>query len=275
MEGDGQQRRQYDQYSLGRGYAQNTRGGSVSDRFRQTQQLSSMRSPTSTPRGASAAGSAATGASNQGLGYGFASQQQQQQAQQYTAVPDASLQYQTDFPQEAQRHQQFAQYAPNIMYNIQQQAQPQSPYDPVPQYQQPRQSGTLEVISNQFGVPQYYSTAEATSVPGPSTVPQQYTTAPFPQYQQQPTPTGRTTQPTAYAAGMAEYVAPPVTEYLEQQEPVSEASRYDVAYNQYIEALKETFQNTRDGRLIEAGQSLLDVSEWLLGHAADLGKLAQ
>ncbi|MCJ1354348.1 MAG: hypothetical protein MMC33_004336 [Icmadophila ericetorum] len=231
-----------------------------------------MRSPTSTPRGgASAVGGAGTGASSQSLGYGFASQQPQQPSQSYATVPDASLQYQSDFPQEVQRQQQFAQYGPNMMYNIQQQGQAQSPYDPVPQYQQSRQSGTIEVISNQFGVPQYYSAAEATSVPGPSTIPQQYATAQFTQYQQQPTPAGRATQPIAYATGMAEYVTPPIPEFIEQQETVSQASRYDVAYNQYIEALKETFQNTRDGRLIEAGQSLLDVSEWLLGHAADLG----
>jgi hypothetical protein len=35
--------------------------------------------------------------------------------------------------------------------------------------------------------------------------------------------------------------------------------------------LKQTFENTRDGRLVEASTSLLDISEWLLTHAQDLG----
>lgn len=56
---------------------------------------------------------------------------------------------------------------------------------------------------------------------------------------------------------------------LEQQNP--EAAKFDQAYNQYQEALKQTFENTRAGRLVEASESLLEISEWLLGHAAELG----
>lgn len=52
---------------------------------------------------------------------------------------------------------------------------------------------------------------------------------------------------------------------MEQQKP--EASNY----NRYQEVLQQTFENIRSGRLVEAGGSLLGISEWLLGHAAELG----
>ena len=45
----------------------------------------------------------------------------------------------------------------------------------------------------------------------------------------------------------------------------------EAAYTAYQTALKEIFQNIINGRLSEAGQSLLEVSEWLLGHVGDLG----
>ena len=48
---------------------------------------------------------------------------------------------------------------------------------------------------------------------------------------------------------------------------------FDRAYVQYQEALKQTFENTREGRLAEAGQSLLEISEWLLRAASELGNL--
>lgn len=45
----------------------------------------------------------------------------------------------------------------------------------------------------------------------------------------------------------------------------------EAAYSTYQTALKEIFQNIIDGRLAQASQSLLEVSEWLLGHVGDLG----
>ena len=48
----------------------------------------------------------------------------------------------------------------------------------------------------------------------------------------------------------------------------------EAAYNAYQTALKEIFQNIINGRLADASLSLLEVSEWLLGHVVDLGKFA-
>lgn len=47
----------------------------------------------------------------------------------------------------------------------------------------------------------------------------------------------------------------------------------EAAYSTYQTALKEIFQNIIDSRLAQASQSLLEVSEWLLGHVGDLGRL--
>ena len=71
---------------------------------------------------------------------------------------------------------------------------------------------------------------------------------------------------------MAEYAPQGASEVLEQQEVAQEPSSFDDAYNQYQNALRQTFENTRGGRLVEAGDSLLDISGWLLGHAEELGE---
>ena len=73
---------------------------------------------------------------------------------------------------------------------------------------------------------------------------------------------------------MAEF-SPIGAENIQHQEYTQDAGyndAYNAAYNQYQHALKQTFENTRQGQLLEASQSLLDISEWLLGHAQDLGK---
>ena len=72
---------------------------------------------------------------------------------------------------------------------------------------------------------------------------------------------------------MPEYSEPAAPDVLEQQDTAQDPSGYDEAYNQYQNALRQTFEDTRHGKLIEAGRSLLDLSEWLLGHAVELGEL--
>src|SRR3984885_14217579 len=96
--------------------------------------------------------------------YGY-SEQQPYAAQ---AMQGGSLQYQATYSpgtrqQQQQQPQQISpqQYPPyqGMMYNIGQTGPSQLPYDPVPQYQQ-RQAAAIEVLSNQFGVAQYYSLSE-------------------------------------------------------------------------------------------------------------------
>lgn len=67
--------------------------------------------------------------------------------------------------------------------------------------------------------------------------------------------------------------AAPNPEEAEAEAQDQDNGAFDRAYVQYQEALKQTFENTREGRLAEAGQSLLEISEWLLGAASELGNL--
>jgi len=267
MEGDEQQRRQHDQSSYAaRGFGQNPAqqqsGVGASERYRQPLALG--------PRDPTASGSGGRSGIVPGYGnYGYAEQPQ------YGApsLATSSMQYSSDYAPNTQRQtqQQFPQYAPSMMYNVPQQPPPQSPYESVPQYQ-PRQSAAIEVLSTQFGVPPYYASNEPTSVPGPA-VPQSYAPTQFVTYPHQPS-VGRPSLGQSYPTAMAEFAQQGAPEVLEQQELAQEPSSFDDAYHQYQNALRQTFENTRGGRLVEAGQSLLEISGWLLGHAEELGEIS-
>jgi hypothetical protein len=81
--------------------------------------------------------------------------------------------------------------------------------------------------------------------------------------------------PQAYAPNLPELsqpgAAPEPVEDPEFGQPQINTAALDDAYNQYQNALKRTFQNMRDGRLGEAGTSLLTISDWLLSNAVELG----
>lgn len=62
---------------------------------------------------------------------------------------------------------------------------------------------------------------------------------------------------------------PEITNDNYQEPPAMEA-----AYATYQTALKQIFQNILDGRLQVGARSLLEISEWLLGHVKELGKLS-
>ena len=268
MEGDDAQRRQYEQsgYASTQQYGtQRTSSSNVSDRFGQ-RQLSAAQSPTHVT-------STAIRGQSQGIGnYGYT------QGQPFAPqLQGSSLQYQQDYPQDQQRQQQppqqYPQYGPNMMYNIPQQAQPQT-YESVPQFQQ-RQSAAVEVLPNQFGVPQYFSTGEATSMSGPASMTPQFATTQFqqPMSYQSPAQLERSGLSAQYTPGMAEYGQTDVADVLESQDSGAENNSYNEAYEQYQNALRQTFESTSQGRLVEAGRSLLGLTDWLLGNVVDLGKL--
>jgi hypothetical protein len=62
-------------------------------------------------------------------------------------------------------------------------------------------------------------------------------------------------------------------EIIEEEDFQAQGPGMEAAYTTYQTALKEIFQNIINGRLAEASSSLLEVSEWLLGHVGDLGTL--
>lgn len=69
---------------------------------------------------------------------------------------------------------------------------------------------------------------------------------------------------------MAEFPQPSMAEVSEPED--QDTSTFDRLHGEYQAALKRTFESTCAGRLVEAGRSLLDISEWLLGHAGELGR---
>lgn len=210
-----------------------------------------------------------TGAHTQDMGnYGYPQGPQYPPAQ----VQSHSLQFPADYQQELQRSQNFPQYTSQMAYNVPQQPLPRSPYDAMPQYQ-PRQSAAIEVLSNQFGVPQYYHGPESIGVSAQTSPAQQYAPSQFQQSLPYQAPgLSRTSVPAAFPTGMAEYPHGGTQDAVEQAEP--EPSSPHEAYNHYQRAVRQIFEDTGTGRLVEAAHSLLQVSEWLHTHAKGLGMKA-
>ena len=71
---------------------------------------------------------------------------------------------------------------------------------------------------------------------------------------------------------MVGFSQPNAPAIFEQEEAPTEAPNFDQAYNDYQDALRRTFERARNGAIVEAGESLLEISRWLLGHATQLGK---
>ena len=146
----------------------------------------------------------------------------------------------------------------------------------MPQYPT-RQSAAIDVLSNQFAVPQYFAPEESagSGVAGLSP----YLNAQLQPYNQ-PGPMARpnTTQSfpapisdfTAIGSGSMNRLDQPQTESEQQQ---SDQPSLEEAIGRYQRILRRTFDQTRAGRLVEAGGSLIEISEWLVTNARDLGKM--
>jgi hypothetical protein len=190
-----------------------------------------------------------------------------QQAQHAQAHAQAQAQAQAQVQAQAQAQAQ-AQRAPrrraheafyDSMLYFNQQGPTQGPFEDVPQYQT-RQSAAIEAL-NQFAVPQYFEDSAGSGVPVLSSY-----LNPIPY--NQPGPMRPTTQfPTGFTIG---------SESMNRLEPElslqSDPSNLEEAVGRYQRVLRRTFDHTRAGRLVEAGGLLLEISEWLVTNARDLGK---
>ena len=284
MEGDEQRRRQYEQSNFPIGFApdyggqgssasnlQQFRGSQVaesSDHFRHGQLLTT-RTSTSTPLAAGVGPTPDIG------GFAYSQGQHYQTPQ----MQPPSFQYTSEYPREPQR-QRFPQYA-SQMYNIPQQPQSQSPYnvhqqthtqsayEPVGQFQ-PRQAAAAEVLSSQFGVPpHYYSGSDTPSVSAPPAMPQAYQSA---QYQQAlhynpPSALGHSTLASSYPS------MPPSFDQASggHQNPALFGDTATNNNNRFYRAIGETNDRTYRGMLIQAGSSLMQITEWLLTNVVHLG----
>lgn len=83
----------------------------------------------------------------------------------------------------------------------------------------------------------------------------------------------RTTASATYPEVMPEFNPNVATESLQPQaqETQRETPNVDDGYNQYQQTLRQTFEYTRAGQLVEASHSLLEISEWLISNVSQLG----
>lgn len=117
-----------------------------------------------------------------------------------------------------------------------------------------------------------YFPNEPTSAPGPPGLQHHASSESSNVYQQSPADRAPLLQQ-GYSGGMAMGALPQsAPETMEEEEFQAQGPGMEAAYTAYQTALKEIFQNIINGRLAEASQSLLEVSEWLLGHVGDLGR---
>ncbi|EGD96344.1 hypothetical protein TESG_03794 [Trichophyton tonsurans CBS 112818] len=263
--GDGHQKKYDTSYMSGR-VVRETPGAS-SDRFRQPQQSGPLRRTTldSTPQ------DGATPLPPYG-GFEYSESTPYNTSQ----LQSGSIQYQQGFhnsrnpPQPAQQstpqeqQQRLQQYDHNIVYNI-------NPHDQTPSsYYQPRQSAAIEVLATQFGVPQYFPPDESSGGAGPSA---QYLSPQdqSPGFPQLP-PVSRAGVAASFAENMPGFNSTSGPDPQERQEATQQrSSGLDEAYNRYQQTLKQVFYDIKAGRLANASESMLEMSEWLLGNAVELG----
>ncbi|EEH50191.2 uncharacterized protein PADG_06270 [Paracoccidioides brasiliensis Pb18] len=278
MDGDGQQRKKYDisDYQTASGVGQHAirhSSSSSADRFRQQQQPGPS-------RGATAVGEVMPQDRASNLppygGYGYTeSQSYSVSSLQGGTSQSGGLQDQPNFSSfsrsqhQYQQPQRLSQYESDMAFNITPQAHPHSPYGTVSHYQ-PRNSAAIEALATQFNVPQYFQA----EMPAAAGVPNQYLTAGQIHSTSYPQPTSptRATTATTLPEIMSDFHTPSATEALGHPEfPRESSSGFDDAYNQYQHTLRQTFASVQSGRLMEASNSLLEISVWLLGNAIELG----
>ena len=209
--------------------------------------------------------------------------------------PDFSRQTQSQSLREQHRQQQqqqqqqqvqqtFTPYGPDMVYNLNapgQAAAGQAPYEVVPQYPG-RQSAAIEALSSPFAVPQYFPPPELPGSGGVPGVVSPYLTPQMPSAAyNQPGPVGRSSAQQPFPGSMADFK--PVSAARLEQSPLQqqqvaagasagpESINLSEAYGQFQQALRGTFEHTRAGRLVEAGRSTLEISEWLVTNARELG----
>ncbi|KAK2811722.1 hypothetical protein FQN49_008432 [Arthroderma sp. PD_2] len=267
--GDSHPQKKYDPSYLAGRVIRETPGSSA-DRFRQPQQPASARRGTLEAAVAPQDGGAPL---PQYGGFEYSESTPYNASQ----LQGGSLQYQQGFPnsrnppQAAQQQstpqeqqQRLQQYDHNIVYNINPHDQPQS------SYYQPRHSAAIEVLATQFGVPQYFPPDEPT---GGASASAQYLSPQdqSPAFPQLP-PVTRPGVATSFAESMSGFNSTSGPESHERQDATQQrSSGLDEAYNRYQQTLRQAFYDVRAGRLASASDSMLEMSEWLLGNAVELG----
>jgi hypothetical protein len=155
-----------------------------------------------------------------------------------------------------------------MMYNVQQPAGPQSGavYDASQQFSS-RQAAGLPMMTTDVTAP--YFSSEPANTAATSTLQSQAAPSSTAQVYQQPGLHGYSTGSMAAIGGMTTQTTPATDVRMEEE--YAAPGGLDEAYASYQSALKEIFQNIRNGVLATASESLLSVSDWLLSHVVELG----
>ena len=297
-------RRSYEHpgYASTQGYGTGLRAtsGSGSERFSPVhgQQLPPTRTATS---------GSASRPSSQPQGFGpYGLQQSRGQYQQH-GLPSSPYQYSDFGTPESQRQQQAQQQTPqsqqfssfptNMVFSVPSQMSQGSSFETsLPTYQS-RAPTSLEALTSHLAMSQqqqppqqqqFYNTCDAPSVSA-----QAYASAG--PYRAQPGiyrsntrdhRASAASETSGYQADVAEYTQFAMSNPVEQQQQQQQGQRGDDIQGQggggggeeedyaaYNENLRQTFQDVLDGRLVDAGQQLLNISEWLVNNAANLGEL--
>ncbi|CCD51477.1 hypothetical protein BofuT4_P017830.1 [Botrytis cinerea T4] len=187
-----------------------------------------------------------------------------------TGIPPNPMQYPSNYPSDQRQQQGFSDYNPGLMYpnNVTQQTPQNNIYDGS-QFQG-RQPASMQMIPD---VAAPFIQNDPTSTPATQNYASSNSSTPYQQHQQ--SPGDRTTliqQSYSGSVGLGAMAQAPGTAdsmdagNLQPQNP----HVMEEAYSTYQTALKQIFKNIIDLRLAEAGSSLLEVSEWLLGHVTEL-----
>ena len=201
------------------------------------------------------------------------------QSQQYNPqhLSGGSYQYQPVYHQQQQRQLgDYSQYGAQMSYGV-------SPSMPAAQaqyaqFQQRQPTASSDTLGQQFGVPQYYQQTPSTVTTSQLT-PSQYSTTQFqPPAAFNPTnDLSRSTLASPYPTAEPEISHIATTEPAgigQKPSPEQEEkphNRFEVFNHQFQRTLRETNENTSRGRLVEAGESLLELSGLLLGNVESLG----
>jgi len=185
------------------------------------------------------------------------------QEYQYSApqMQDSSSQYQPVYLQGPINQQQFPQDGSQMAYN----APTQPLYDNMPPYQS--RQPTAEVLSKRFDIPQSYTAGDNRRVLGSGAMPQQYPIA----LNQQPLQYDPTTDLEHSTLASSDLTTEPEFPQAARAEPTDQQQREIDSYDYIYSQLMKTNENTSQGRLVAAAESLLKISEWLFSHAAGLG----
>lgn len=197
-----------------------------------------------------------------------------------TGINQNTMQYQSDYSQDARQPQGFG-YNTSMMYNVPQAGGQNTVYDTSQQFQS-RQPAALQIMAPDVATPYFGGEpaaqttaaglpAQAASSNAPTTVYQQGTerAALLQNYSGGMGAMSGMAQPSSAAEVIDDQHQP--QQQVQQPQTSYAVNSVEEAYSEYQSELREVFQNIQNGALANAGELLLRVSKWLLSKVAELG----